>query len=235
MRQRKRRLRGCAQIAAISLALALAGPAAHALPHFYWGSGCASPYGFGTVDVATGVRTTITSARITALAFSPTGTLYWGSGCSSPSGFGTIDPETGARTTIASGWIDALAFGPDGTLYWAEGSASPSGFGTIDPVTGARTTIVGGYISALAFAPDGTLYWGSGCANPSGFGTIESVGGSSPLPGSTSDNSIYVKYGPEELSPPRRGDFKLRGGRAGWWVAVSQLAFGRLAGRRAHG
>jgi CheY-like chemotaxis protein len=62
-----------------------------------------------------------------------------------------------------------------------------------------------------------------------------SVGGSSPLPGSTSDNSIYVKYGPEELSPPRRGDFKLRGGRAGWWVALSQLAFGRLAGRRAHG
>ena len=32
----------------------------------------------------------------------------------------------------------------------------------------------------------------------------ESVGDSSPLPGSTSDNSIYVKYGPEELSPPRR-------------------------------
>jgi len=32
-----------------------------------------------------------------------------------------------------------------------------------------------------------------------------SVGGSSPLPGSTSDNSIYVKYDPEELSPPRRG------------------------------
>ena len=52
----------------------------------------------------------------------------------------------------------------------------------------------------------------------------QSVGGSSPLLGSTSDNSIYVKYGPEELRPPRRGDFKLPGGRAGWWVALSQLA-----------
>ena len=36
--------------------------------------------------------------------------------------------------------------------------------------------------------------------------SIGSVGDSSPLPGSTSDNSIYVEYGPEELSPPRRGD-----------------------------
>ena len=35
---------------------------------------------------------------------------------------------------------------------------------------------------------------------------MRSVGDSSPLPGSRSNNSIYVKYGPEELSPPRRAD-----------------------------
>ena len=33
---------------------------------------------------------------------------------------------------------------------------------------------------------------------------VASIGDSSPLPGATSDNSIYVEYGPEELSPPRR-------------------------------
>ena len=47
---------------------------------------------------------------------------------------------------------------------------------------------------------DMTYKLGSGTTSEYG----RSVGDSSPLPGSTSDNSIYVKYGPEELSPPRR-------------------------------
>jgi len=34
--------------------------------------------------------------------------------------------------------------------------------------------------------------------------TSTRAGDSRPLPGSTSDNSPYVKYGPEELSPPSR-------------------------------
>jgi len=42
----------------------------------------------------------------------------------------------------------------------------------------------------------------------------ESVGDSSPLPSSTSDKSIYVKYGTEELSP--------RGGAGIGEVAVAQ-------------
>jgi len=36
----------------------------------YWGSGCASPSGFGTIDPATGARTTIAGGWYSALASS---------------------------------------------------------------------------------------------------------------------------------------------------------------------
>jgi len=102
----------------------------------------ALPYTLVTIDVVTGVVTTVglVNANVQGLEFSAGGTLYgWDIG---GAGLITINPATGAVTdvdpSIGGGpEVQTLAFSPGGVLY----GAGPANLYTIDTTTGALTLI----------------------------------------------------------------------------------------------
>lgn len=134
-------------------------------------------FGLYTINPDTGASTLATplifssaNLGITALAFSPSGTLYAANLAGS---LLTINVTTSEQTVIGSFGIgrvmQGLTFSPDGALYGhtALGEAppgTPGGLVTVDPLTAAVTFVnplATTQFNTLVFTPDGTLYGGT--------------------------------------------------------------------------
>jgi hypothetical protein len=117
--------------------------------------------GFGTVDLTTGVYTSIgtTTAQLVALTFTPDGTLY---GIGSNKLLYKVNLATAGLTTVAAPGsffgLDALAARSDGTLFGSDP------FGDIYQINAATgvTTSVGPFSESASFVPDGGMVFGPG-------------------------------------------------------------------------
>jgi hypothetical protein len=121
-------------------------------------------HAFGTVDLTTGVYTTIatTSVQLDGLSFAPNGTLY---GLGSDNNLYMVNPTTGGLTNVgATGTffgLNSLAARSNGTLFGED----PFGtLYTLNPATGQATLVGSSGIfglhstGMLAFGPGDTLF-----------------------------------------------------------------------------
>jgi hypothetical protein len=158
------------------------------------------------IDPATGQWTEVANIRrgayLTAIAFSPNGTLY---GIASNKTLGVINIATNTFSRVAD--LDifpanyGMDFSPQGVLYLVDSSGSGDTFQqwlrTIDVSTGEITSTIptGNYaVGDIDFAPDGYIYhtnfgWDLFKIDPAtGEQTEVGFGGCGPFGGISSDN-----------------------------------------------